>query len=141
MPLNLSAITTKTSIPTSFPILKTIHSISLTISSKIAIEVVYGTAAEVLKRVATAAEQEICLAWGMREDLKKLEKTMSTLKAVLLDAEKKQEQNEALRVWLRRLKDVFLDAQDVLGEFECELLRREVVKTHGSIGRKVATEI
>ncbi|XP_024029133.1 putative disease resistance protein RGA3 [Morus notabilis] len=100
-------------------------------------EVVYGTAVEVLKRVATAAEQEICLAWGMKEDLKKLEKTMSTLKAVLLDAGKKQEQNEALRVWLRRLKDVFLDAQDVLGEVECELLRREVVKTHGSIGRKV----
>ncbi|XP_024027122.1 disease resistance protein RGA2-like [Morus notabilis] len=100
-------------------------------------EVVYGTAAEVLKRVATAAEQEICLAWGMKGDLKKLEKTMSTLKAVLLDAENKQEQNEALRVWLRRLKDVFLDAQDVLGEVECELLRREVVKTYGIIGRKV----
>ena len=62
---------------------------------------------------------------------------MSTLKAVLLDAEKKQEENEQVKVWLRRLKDVFLDAWDVLDEFECELLRRDVVKNHGSVGRKV----
>ncbi|GMN33985.1 hypothetical protein TIFTF001_048307, partial [Ficus carica] len=52
-------------------------------------EVLYGTAVEVLKRVATAADGEISLAWGMKDDLKKLELTMSTVKAVLLDAEKK----------------------------------------------------
>ncbi|GMN35932.1 hypothetical protein TIFTF001_042321, partial [Ficus carica] len=99
-------------------------------------EVLYGTAVEVLKRVATAADGEISLAWGMKDGLKKLERTMSTVKAVLLDAEKKQHDNEQLRIWLRRLKDVFLDAEDVLGEFDCELLQRDVVKMHGSIGRK-----
>ena len=42
---------------------------------------VSGTAVEVLKWVATAANQEISLAWGVKDDLKKLEETMSTLKA------------------------------------------------------------
>ena len=83
---------------------------------------VFGTAVEVSKTVATAANQEISLAWAVKDDQKKLEETMSTLKAVLLDAEKKQEENDQLKVWLRRLKDVFLDAWDVLDEFECEHL-------------------
>ena len=46
-------------------------------------------------------------------------------------------QNRGLTVWLEQLKDVFHDAMDVLDEFECEDLRRQVVKTHGSTGRKV----
>ncbi|XP_024024458.1 disease resistance protein RGA2 [Morus notabilis] len=100
-------------------------------------EIIYGMAVEVLKRVATVANDEISLAWGMKDDLKRLEETMSTLNAVLSYAEKKQEDDVQLHVWLGRLKDVFFDVWDVLDEFECELLRREVLKTHGSIGRKV----
>ena len=62
---------------------------------------------------------------------------MSTIQAVLLDAEEKQAENHQLRVWLERLKAVFHDAVDVVDEFECEDLRRQVVKTYGSTGRKV----
>uniref|UniRef100_A0A2N9GHD5 NB-ARC domain-containing protein n=1 Tax=Fagus sylvatica TaxID=28930 RepID=A0A2N9GHD5_FAGSY len=57
---------------------------------------------------------------------------MSTIQAVLLDAEEKQVKNRGLTVWLEQLKDVFYDVVDVLDEFECEALRRQVVKTHGS---------
>ncbi|GMN70040.1 hypothetical protein TIFTF001_039087, partial [Ficus carica] len=57
-------------------------------------EVLYGTAAQVLRMVATVAEGEISLAWGLKDDLKKLQLTMSTVTAVLLDAEKKQHDNE-----------------------------------------------
>ncbi|XP_024024451.1 putative disease resistance protein RGA3 [Morus notabilis] len=100
-------------------------------------EVVSGVAVEVLKTVASFADEKISLAWGMKDDLEKLEETMSTLEAVLLDAEEQQQENKEIEVWLRRLKDVFLDAWDVLDEYECELLRREVVKRHGRIDRKV----
>ena len=51
---------------------------------------------------------------------------------MLLDAEEKQVKNRGLTIWLEQLKDVFYDAVDVLDEFECEALRRDVVKTHGS---------
>nr|POE46703.1 putative disease resistance rpp13-like protein 1 [Quercus suber] len=62
---------------------------------------------------------------------------MSTIQAVLLDAEEKQMKNRGLSVWLEQLKDVFHDAMDVLDEFECEDLRKQVMKTHGSTSRKV----
>ncbi|VVA40011.1 PREDICTED: disease resistance [Prunus dulcis] len=61
---------------------------------------------------------------------------MSTIKDVLLDAEQKQAHNQQIRSWLRQLKHVFLDAEDLLDEFECESLRREVVETfHGTTGK------
>ncbi|PON86886.1 NB-ARC domain containing protein [Trema orientale] len=62
---------------------------------------------------------------------------MSSIEKVLKDAEAKQAGNQRLSTWLRQLKEVFLDAEDVLDEFECERLRRQVVETYGSIGRKV----
>ena len=45
--------------------------------------------------------------------------------------------NRGLTIWLDHLKDVFHDAMDLLDEFECEDLRRQVVKTQGSTSRKV----
>uniref|UniRef100_A0A2N9FIK0 Rx N-terminal domain-containing protein n=1 Tax=Fagus sylvatica TaxID=28930 RepID=A0A2N9FIK0_FAGSY len=62
---------------------------------------------------------------------------MTNVKDVLLDAEQKQTEKEGLRDWLAELKDVFHDFIDVLDEFDCEDLRRQVVKTHGSTGKKV----
>jgi hypothetical protein len=56
---------------------------------------------------------------------------------VLLDAEEKQAKSPSLSNWLAELKDVFHDFIDVLDEFECEDLRRQVVKKHGSTGKKV----
>ena len=90
-----------------------------------------------MEKLGSLAYEEISLAWGMKDDLWKLKETTEILKAVLLDAEKKQERDEQLRLWLSRLTDVFEDAQDVLDEFECELLRRQVVKEHGNLCRKV----
>uniref|UniRef100_A0A7N2KTH9 Disease resistance protein RGA3 n=1 Tax=Quercus lobata TaxID=97700 RepID=A0A7N2KTH9_QUELO len=100
-------------------------------------ELVSSIAANVIEKLGSLAYQEISLAWGTASDLKKLEDTMSTIQAVLLDAEEKQAENHQLRVWLERLKAVFHDAVDVVDEFECEDLRRQVVKTYGSTGRKV----
>ena len=88
-------------------------------------ELVYSVAANVIDKIGTLAYQEICSAGGISEDMKKLELTMSTIQAVLLDAEEKQVKNPGLSVWLGQLKDVFHDATDVLDEFECEALRRK----------------
>ncbi|XP_065630507.1 putative disease resistance protein RGA3 [Quercus suber] len=66
---------------------------------------------------------------------------MSIIQAVLLDAEEKQVKNRGLTVWLGQLKDVFHDAADVLDEFECEALRRQVVKTYGDTSDQVLGSI
>uniref|UniRef100_A0A2N9FX23 NB-ARC domain-containing protein n=1 Tax=Fagus sylvatica TaxID=28930 RepID=A0A2N9FX23_FAGSY len=95
-------------------------------------EFAFSVAEKVIEKIGSLAYQEICSAGGISSDLKRLELTISTIQAVLLDAEEKQVKNRGLTVWLEQLKDVFYDAVDVLDEFECEALRRQVVKTHGS---------
>ncbi|CAL8169706.1 unnamed protein product [Prunus armeniaca] len=99
-------------------------------------ELAFPLAAKLIEKLGSIASEQISLAWGVKADLKKLQRTMSTIKNVLLDAEQKQAHNQQIRSWLRQLKDVFLDAEDLLDEFECEALRREVVETfHGTIGK------
>ncbi|ONH95305.1 hypothetical protein PRUPE_7G062500 [Prunus persica] len=99
-------------------------------------EVAFPLATKLIEKLGSIASEQICLAWGVKADLKKLQRTMSTIKDVLLDAEQKQAHNQQIRSWLRQLKDVFLDAEDLLDEFECEALRREVVETfHGTTGK------
>uniref|UniRef100_A0A2N9GR12 Rx N-terminal domain-containing protein n=1 Tax=Fagus sylvatica TaxID=28930 RepID=A0A2N9GR12_FAGSY len=95
-------------------------------------EFAFSVAEKVIEKLGSLAYEEILSAWGISSDLKSLELTMSTIQAVLLDAEEKQVKNRGLTVWLEQLKDVFYDVVDVLDEFECEALRRQVVKTHGS---------
>ena len=56
---------------------------------------------------------------------------------MLLDVEDQQFHNHELTDWLGQLKEVLYDAQDVLDEFECEALRRQVVEMQGSTTRKV----
>ncbi|KAF3946066.1 hypothetical protein CMV_027627 [Castanea mollissima] len=100
-------------------------------------ELASSVAEKVIEKLGSLVYQEISLTRNIASDLQKLKLTMSIVQAVLLDAEEKQMQNRGLTVWLEQLKDVFHDAMDVLDEFECEDLRRQVVKTHGSTSRKV----
>ncbi|KAF4362806.1 hypothetical protein F8388_022463 [Cannabis sativa] len=100
-------------------------------------DLAYTIAGNVLDKLGSLAYQEVSLAWGMKDDLNKLKLITLALQDVLLDAETKQEKNPQLKNWLSHLKDVFHEAVDVLDEFECELLRRQVVKQYASFGRKV----
>ncbi|XP_030494430.2 putative disease resistance protein RGA4 [Cannabis sativa] len=100
-------------------------------------DLAYTIAGNVLDKLGSLAYEEVSLAWGMKKDLDKLKLITLALQDVLLDAETKQENNPQLKNWLCHLKDVFHDAVDVLDEFECELLRRQVVKQYASFGRKV----
>ena len=97
-------------------------------------ELAFSVAEKVIEKLGSLAYQEISLTWSIESDLQKLQDTMSTIQAVLVDAEEKQAKNHQLSVWLERLKVVFHDAMDVLDEFECEDLRRQVVKKYGSSG-------
>ena len=97
----------------------------------------FSIAAKLLGELVSPAFQEACLVWGVESNLKRLEKTLSNVKVVLLDVEDQQFHNHELTDWLGQLKEVFYDAQDVLDEFECEALRRQVVEMQGSTTRKV----
>ncbi|XP_002529624.3 putative disease resistance protein RGA1 [Ricinus communis] len=97
----------------------------------------YNIAESVLKKLGSLAVQEVILAWGLEADCEKLEEVLSTIKAVLLDAEQKQVKNHRIQDWLGKLRDVLCAAEDVLDDFECEALRRQVAANQGSTSRKV----
>ncbi|XP_065616174.1 disease resistance protein RGA2-like [Quercus suber] len=100
-------------------------------------EIGYGIAVKVLELLGSRTFQEISSAWGFKGDLKKIGRRVLAIKAVLIDAEEKQASNERLRTWLRELKDVLVDAENVLDEFQYRVLQKDVMKINGSSRKKV----
>ena len=101
-------------------------------------EIGYGVAVKVLELLGSVIYQELSSAWGVRSDLTKLERTVKTIEAVLLDAEEKQARDHRLSIWLGELKGVLQDAENVLDEFQYRILQKEVMKRHGSTSKKVS---
>ncbi|KAK2400608.1 putative disease resistance protein RGA3 [Trifolium repens] len=97
----------------------------------------FSLAESFIGKVASRAVEEATLAFGVYDHLQDIKNTASLIKAVLLDAEQKQRQNHQLREWLRQIKRVFNDAEDVIDDFQCEALRKHVADTSGSFTRKV----
>ena len=100
-------------------------------------ELAYSLAAKAIEDLGVLVYQRISFARGVASDLDKLRRIMSKIHAVSLDAEEGQVKSQSLQVWLRQVKDVCYAAINVMDEFECEARRRRVVKTHGSIVKKV----
>lgn len=65
------------------------------------------------------------------EELKRLKNTVESIRAVLLDAEEKQEaQNHAVRIWVRRLNYVLYPADNLLDEFVIEGMKHKMDEVH-----------
>ncbi|XP_017979684.1 PREDICTED: putative disease resistance RPP13-like protein 1 [Theobroma cacao] len=86
----------------------------------------YGTVSNILSKLVWLAGQELGFIFGLNTDLEKLQETLSTINAVLRDAEEKQESNHAVDNWIIRLQDVVFDAEDLLDEFDYAILRQKV---------------
>ncbi|XP_023927334.1 disease resistance protein RGA2-like isoform X2 [Quercus suber] len=78
------------------------------------------------------AEQEIRLVIGVDEEVRKLEGNLRTIQAVLDDAEKRQLKEEAVKLWLKRLKDVSYEMDDVLDEWNTAMIKSEIEKQEKS---------
>ncbi|WVZ07589.1 hypothetical protein V8G54_020935 [Vigna mungo] len=98
----------------------------------------FSIAESLIAKLASHAFQEASRVVGLYDHLRDLTKTLSFIKAVLLDAQQKQDHNHQLHEWLTHLKTVFSEAQDVLDEFECQTLRNKVVKVYDSTKDKVS---
>jgi hypothetical protein len=89
--------------------------------------VLFDIAGSIIKSLGSLVLQEIGLLWGFKDELRKLESTVLTIQAVLLDAEEKQANSHAVKDWLGNLKDVMYEADDLLDDFSTELQRRQVM--------------
>ncbi|XP_022756852.1 putative disease resistance RPP13-like protein 1 [Durio zibethinus] len=61
-------------------------------------------------------------------EMKKWEKLLLKINALLEDAEEKQTTSRAVKLWLRDLQDVAFDAEDVVDELATEALRRKLME-------------
>nr|XP_048329739.1 disease resistance protein RGA2-like [Ziziphus jujuba var. spinosa] len=99
--------------------------------------VLSGIAEEIIGRIASAAVQEIGLLWSVKDELSELEETMSTTKAVLLDAEEMQTHNHQVRTWLKRLEDAVCEADDLMDEFNTEA----ALQQQGMLGNEMTKQV
>ena len=79
-----------------------------------------------------SALKEFGFAWGLGAELDNLKSTMSAIRSVVKYAEEKQWNNDVIRDWLGKLKDVAWDADNVLDEFATEALMRKVEREKGA---------
>ncbi|KAI6696606.1 hypothetical protein NL676_016725 [Syzygium grande] len=101
-------------------------------------EVVSSILGPLAEKLASSAVEEIQLVCGVKHDREKLKSTLEMIQAVLADAEQKQTKEEAVRLWLSKLKDFCYDAEDVVDEFETRALWRRARSTeHLTLKRKV----
>jgi hypothetical protein len=88
----------------------------------------FFVAEQIIKTLGSLAGKQIGLLWGVRDELQSLTNTVSTIKAVLLDAEEKQAAGiHAVKDWLGKLEEAMYDADDLLEEISTEVLRRDIM--------------
>ncbi|XP_064984248.1 putative disease resistance protein RGA4 [Musa acuminata AAA Group] len=65
--------------------------------------------------VAAFVEGEICKVLGVKKEIKALQETLETIRCFLQDAEKKSRSGDpVMELWVRKLKEVMYDADDVI---------------------------
>ena len=89
--------------------------------------VLFEVAKGIIEKAGNLAIQEIGLLRSLKDEIEKLNGTISTISAVLLDAEEQQQHNNQVKVWLKRLKDAIYDADNLLDDISTEAQRREVM--------------
>ncbi|CAL5436170.1 unnamed protein product [Camellia sinensis] len=78
-----------------------------------------------IENLKSLLQNGVALLWGVESDMKKLSSTLSTIHAVLEDAEQKQLKDKAMQNWLKELNDAAYEADDILDEYAFEALRCE----------------
>ncbi|XP_075657896.1 putative disease resistance protein RGA4 [Castanea sativa] len=76
---------------------------------------------------------------NVKGEVQKLESKFHTIQAVLNDAEKRQVKEEAVKLWLHKLKDVSYQIDDVLDEWNTAMIKAEIEKQQKDDKEKAET--
>ncbi|WJX93166.1 hypothetical protein P8452_74726 [Trifolium repens] len=85
-----------------------------------------SAAKKILEELSTILTNKYNLYSSFKDDFIKLKNDISAISAVFLDAEKKQDKNHLIQVWLMKLHEALYDAQDLLDDINAEALRQKV---------------
>uniref|UniRef100_A0A803P712 Disease resistance N-terminal domain-containing protein n=1 Tax=Cannabis sativa TaxID=3483 RepID=A0A803P712_CANSA len=94
-------------------------------------------AEKIIDGLGSEAMKQISMIWGVKDELEQLNETISTIQAVLLDAEKKQSHNNQVKNWLQRLSTVVLKADDLMDEVNTQALRRQLIMSQSLMANQV----
>ncbi|XP_030943167.1 putative disease resistance protein RGA4 [Quercus lobata] len=89
--------------------------------------ILYGVARTIIVSLGSSTLQQVGSIWGFEDDLEKMSNTVSTIQAVLGDAEEQQGSNHQVKNWLMKLREAVFDADDLLSEFSTHVLRQNVM--------------
>ncbi|KAK4551362.1 hypothetical protein RGQ29_032385 [Quercus rubra] len=87
----------------------------------------FDLARNVLQLLGSIIVKEVKLASSVETEIENLTNIVSTIHAVLLDAEKQSSHSHQIKDWLSKLKDVLHDADDLLDDFSTQVMRRKVM--------------
>ncbi|XP_049365331.1 putative disease resistance protein RGA3 [Solanum verrucosum] len=76
-----------------------------------------------LQNLSSFIQKELGLFYGVNEELIKLSSLLSTIKAVLQDADQEQLKEKAIRNWLQKLNCATYEVDDVLDECAVKVIR------------------
>ncbi|XP_028769670.1 putative disease resistance protein RGA1 [Neltuma alba] len=88
-------------------------------------QVPYGVATSLINTLASAAFREIASIYGVKRDTEWLKKTVERIKAVLADADQKQHTDQLIQLWIKDLRQLLYDADDLLDEIHTQHLLRK----------------
>ncbi|CAL5394450.1 unnamed protein product [Camellia sinensis] len=91
----------------------------------------------VLQNLNSLIQKEVGLLSGVDKEMKKLSSTLTTIQAVLEDAEQKKFQDKAIQNWLRKLNDAAYEVEDILDDCTTEALQYESKRLSFSSLKKV----
>ncbi|XP_021298746.1 putative disease resistance protein RGA3 [Herrania umbratica] len=78
--------------------------------------------------ISDEIKQNVGLAMGLEEGIQKMTTNFEDIKSVLQDAETKQVKDANVRHWLKKLKEVAYDVDDVLDEWNTAKLKSQIEK-------------
>ncbi|KAL4379204.1 hypothetical protein GQ457_02G041090 [Hibiscus cannabinus] len=91
---------------------------------------------DIITTLGSPLLQQLGLWWNLKDDLDGLKSTVSTIKAVLLDAEEKSATSNLVKDCLEKLKDALYDADDILDDIRTEASKKDLLR-----GNKLAKEV
>ncbi|XP_048425133.1 putative disease resistance protein RGA4 [Pyrus x bretschneideri] len=81
----------------------------------------------ILSKVASLAYKELSLAWGFEAELKRLGRSSIAIQDFLgAVSDQPQDRVKVVEEWVKKLKGIAHDAEDVMDEFDYEVVRRKV---------------
>ncbi|KAL0334358.1 UNVERIFIED_CONTAM: putative disease resistance protein RGA1 [Sesamum angustifolium] len=80
----------------------------------------------VLGRFSSIALEHITSTWNTKSEVQKLQNTLSTIRAVILDADGQQAKKHEVRDWLEKLKDAVYEIDDLLDDLSTQVSQRNV---------------